>query len=61
MKRLTTIADRLLSRFVPERSASANCWVSTYYICDSGPKMRCKHDSCSTEEDVCVWTGGWCW
>ncbi|GLZ76280.1 hypothetical protein Afil01_10870 [Actinorhabdospora filicis] len=60
MKRLTTITDRLLSRFVPERTASADCWWNTYYICDGGPKYLCRRNSC-TGEEICELRPGWCW
>lgn len=60
MSKLNRIADRLLSRFVPERAASAYCGVSTYYICDGGPKYLCRYDSCTGVEN-CELRPGWCW
>jgi len=55
---LKALADRLVTRLVPKSPAAASC--GTYYICDGGPKYRCRI-SCETGEHVCELVPGWCW
>lgn len=58
MRRLTTLADRLLSRFVPETTAAATGPCSVQYVCDGGPKYKC---TVCPDSYTCDLVPGWCW